>query len=171
MPDNPSRREWRLMSCFSSYFMSDLCVGTVFFFMCVCVMHFMLRHIPAIVLDYWKCQRMWWTILPTYFLLFFFCLLWLLFNLSVLSFILCFPHFFFPALVLFTNRRAWTRLPWPMPPFWMAAGAGRTVHWLAVWVLWLSVFLLNLLSLTLFTPQRWAHEDRCWKCKQNYEVL
>lgn len=76
---------------------------------------------------------------------------------AVLSFI-CFTlsSFSFPAFVLSTNHRAWTRLPWPMPPFWMAAGAGPTVPWLAQWALWLSVFLLSLLSLILSTPQRWA---------------
>lgn len=72
------------------------------------------------------------------------------------------PFFFtFPPFLLSlfsTNRRAWTRLPWPMPPFWMAAGAGPAVPWLAQWALWLSVFPLSLLSLTLSTPQRWASE-------------
>lgn len=76
-------------------------------------------------------------------------------------------YFFFPAFLLSTNHRAWTRLPWPMPPFWMAAGAGPTVPSLAQWALWLSVFLLSLLSLTLSTPRRWAYKDRCWKHKQD----
>lgn len=63
-----------------------------------------------------------------------------------------------PASLLSTNHRAWTRLPWPMPPFWMAAGgAGPTVPWPAQWALWLSVFLLSLLLLTRSTPQRWAN--------------
>lgn len=77
-------------------------------------------------------------------------------NLVVLSFI--FSFFYPPAFVLSTNHRAWTRLPWPMPPFWMAVGVGPTVPWLAPWALWLSVFLLSLLSLILSTPQRWAYK-------------
>lgn len=64
---------------------------------------------------------------------------------------------FLSCFILFTTHRAWTRLPWPMPPFWMVVGVGPTVPWLAQWVLWLSVFLLSLLSLTLSTPRRWAY--------------
>lgn len=77
---------------------------------------------------------------------------------SAVFFILVFTSFSFPVFILSTNHRAWTRLPWPMPPFWMAAGAGPTVPWLAQWALWLSVFLLSLRSLILSTPQRWAYQ-------------
>lgn len=90
----------------------------------------------------------------------FFCLFCLhLFDPALLSFfILHFTSFPFPAFILSTNHRAWTRLPWPMPPFWMAAGAGPMVPWLAQWVPWLSVFLLSPRSLILSTPQRWAYQ-------------